>query len=211
MGYTTSFTGRFELDRELLPEHAEALRSREIPDGPDDYSQWVPSEDLRGIQWDGGEKFYDYVPWLSYIARKLGEWGYRMNGTVLWHGEQVGDVGRLVVRDNQVSVEPWEHNPRVRGPQKSPVEELLARVLGQDQSTDQYAADCSALRRAMTPSQREALAQLVNGGPVYDGDVISKAARDDLLRWGLAGRAHVRGQQGYTVANYRGGDVHGAK
>jgi len=53
----------------------------------------------------------------------------------------------------------------------------------------------------------EMLAQLVNHGPVYDGDVLSKSARDDLLRLGLASRAVVKGQEGYTVANYFGANV----
>lgn len=59
----------------------------------------------------------------------------------------------------------------------------------------------------MNPAQREALAQLVNHGPVWDGDVTSKTARDDLLTAKLASRACVKGEQGYTVANYVGWSV----
>lgn len=53
----------------------------------------------------------------------------------------------------------------------------------------------------MSPTQVEVLRQLVTRGPVYDGDVASKAARDDLLQIGIASRACVRGEQGYTVAH----------
>jgi len=31
------------------------------------WCQWVPNEDGTAIEWDGGEKFYEYVEWLEYI------------------------------------------------------------------------------------------------------------------------------------------------
>ena len=45
---------------------------------------------------------------------------------------------------------------------------------------------------------RDALWQLMFQGPVYDGDVISKAARNRLLDWKLATRCCYKGEQGYT-------------
>ena len=47
----------------------------------------------------------------------------------------------------------------------------------------------------------ESLAQLI-GGPVWDGDVISKSCRDELIDLGLALRVCCNGQQGYTGATY---------
>lgn len=47
----------------------------------------------------------------------------------------------------------------------------------------------------------ESLEQLVNG-PVFDGDVISKQCRDDLLSLGLAVRVCHKGEQGFTGATY---------
>lgn len=76
-----------------------------------------------------------------------------------------------------------------------------------DQCSDEYALATYSLRTAMSAVHHESLAQLVQQGPVHDGDVISKQARDDLMQWGLAQRACVRGEQGYTAANYRGWDV----
>jgi hypothetical protein len=61
--------------------------------------------------------------------------------------------------------------------------------------------------RFMTTVQREVLTQLVTKGPIWDGDIVSKEARDDLLQSGLASRACVKGEQGFTVANYRGFDI----
>ena len=90
------------------------------------------------------------------------------------------------------------------------IKKCLAMVVGQDQCTDQYDVATFALAKALTPVHREQLLQLVKNGPVWDGDVISKSHRSDLLDWGLASRACVKGEQGYTVANYRGWDVHKA-
>lgn len=47
----------------------------------------------------------------------------------------------------------------------------------------------------------EQLGQLVNG-PVWDGDIISKADRGQLFDLGLAIRVCSKGQQGYTGATY---------
>lgn len=70
-----------------------------------------------------------------------------------------------------------------------------------------HAELCRRLRSLMTPAQLEELAHLVKNGPVHDGDVISKDARGDLLTLRLASRALVKGQEGYTVANYVGAGV----
>lgn len=160
MGYTTDFTGRFDLDRKLDPLHLEYLTKfaetrrmkRDVYKLPNDgtthekvglssgtegeyyvdgdgyrgqerdedsiveytsppatqpglWCQWVPTEDGNGIEWDGGEKFYDYVKWLEYlIAHFLNRWGYTLNGVVHWSGEQVEDIGTIVVEDNAVTV-----------------------------------------------------------------------------------------------------------
>lgn len=168
MGYTTDFTGRFDLDRPLSPEHAayldkfsdtrrmqrDAKRTerrddpvraavglpvgveggyfigavgfagqeevglfKRVPEANDiiEYNnppkgqpglwcQWVPTEDGRGIEWNGAEKFYAYVEWLRYLVEHfLTPWGYRLSGTVEWQGEESSDFGRIVVKDSVVT------------------------------------------------------------------------------------------------------------
>ena len=63
------------------------------------------------------------------------------------------------------------------------------------------------IRKALTKIQVEQLTQLINMGPVHDGDVISKHTRGELINWGLAARVMVRGRWGYTAATYLGGHV----
>lgn len=54
----------------------------------------------------------------------------------------------------------------------------------------------------LSDGQREVLNQLLHQGPIYDGNIISKAARDDLIEFGLATRCCYMGESGYTAATY---------
>jgi len=67
------------------------------------WCQWVPTEDRRGIEWDGGEKFYAYIQWIEYIISKvLAPRGYVLNGNVKWRGEDFDDTGVIEIHDNMV-------------------------------------------------------------------------------------------------------------
>jgi len=87
--------------------------------------------------------------------------------------------------------------------------EQAVRLLAQSQQcSDGYDVAVFALHCALSGVHREVLGQLVERGPVWDGDIISKSARNDLMDWGLATRVCVKGEQGFTGANYRGWAVH---
>jgi hypothetical protein len=161
MGYTTDFTGAFQLDKPLTDAHRaylakfsdtrrmkrvadltgqrpDALRlavglpvgaegeyfvgaedsygqehSKDVMDynrppktQPGLWCQWVPNEAGTEIEWNGSEKFYNYKEWLEYIISNfLKPWGYTLNGKVEWQGEDSGDIGVLVVNNNEVSTE----------------------------------------------------------------------------------------------------------
>ena len=159
MGYTTDFSGRFELNKELTPKMAQYLkmfnetrrmqRTTDEVFGVDgeffvfgggdfgqnqepniiDYNkapstqpglwcQWTPSDDNMGIEWDGGEKFYYYSDWLVYLIHKvLAPNGYVLNGVVTWQGEEIGDVGEIIVENNRVFEQPWKINREEVTPQ----------------------------------------------------------------------------------------------
>lgn len=90
-------------------------------------------------------------------------------------------------------------------------EEYLSKyVIHADQCGDHYEERCRTAWNCMPSGYREVLRQLVETGPVWDGDIASKQYRDCLLEMGLANRACVKGKQGFTVANYRGWDVYKA-
>lgn len=69
------------------------------------WCQWMIQEDRQTIQWDEGEKFYYYIEWIKYlIERVLKPRGYTVNGSVQWFGEDHGDTGKIIVKDNTVTV-----------------------------------------------------------------------------------------------------------
>lgn len=146
MGYTTDFSGRFELDRELdddlytflckfndtrrmarkLPpefgvegefyvaagghcgqDHSDDIIDYSIPPStqPGLWCQWRPTDDRKGIEWDGGEKFYEYGAWLEYIiVNFLKPNGYILNGQVSWEGEDSSDKGYIFVVNNDINM-----------------------------------------------------------------------------------------------------------
>jgi hypothetical protein len=74
------------------------------------WCQWTPTGDGTAIIWDEGEKFYDYVEWAEYLLEHfLTPWGYRVNGAVEWFGEDRGDIGRILIVNNAVTVQPGEN------------------------------------------------------------------------------------------------------
>jgi len=82
------------------------------------WCQWTPSDDREGIEWDCGEKFYHYTEWLVYLIHKvLAPNGYVLNGTVTWQGEETGDVGEIIVENNQVFTEEWKGSKEEVKPQ----------------------------------------------------------------------------------------------
>lgn len=76
------------------------------PEGqPGLWCKWAPTSDGEYIAWNGVEKFYDYVEWLEYLIQHfLQPWGYSLNGEVTWKGEDSGDMGKIIVKNNEVTV-----------------------------------------------------------------------------------------------------------
>ncbi len=83
----------------------DVLDYNHAPEGqPGLWCQWTPNEDGTCIQWDGGEKFYDYVKWMAYIIENFLEpWGIVANGNIRWVGEDSSDRGVIIVKDNVVT------------------------------------------------------------------------------------------------------------
>lgn len=70
---------------------------------------WEISEDGKFLQWDGGEKFYDYVDWLKYLIKHFfSPWGHKLNGEIKWFGEERTDIGTIVVKNNVVTTKKGE-------------------------------------------------------------------------------------------------------
>jgi hypothetical protein len=98
--YFTGGAGSFGQDKDLS-----VINSNDPPEEqPGLWCQWVPSKDNTQLEWDGGEKFYDYTDWLEYLIDNfLKPWGYTLNGSVNWIGEESDDRGTITVKDNVVT------------------------------------------------------------------------------------------------------------
>lgn len=78
------------------------------------------------------------------------------------------------------------------------------QILGEEEDTDNlHEIAYIALWICLAGAEREQLRQLLFRGPVWDGCVVSKVARDYLITLGLATRVCFMGHQGYTAATYR--------
>lgn len=70
--------------------------NREPRGQPGLWCQWIPTKDGNGIEWNGGEKFYEYEAWLKYIVEHFLEpWGYELRGEVTYEGEDSSDKGKI--------------------------------------------------------------------------------------------------------------------
>jgi len=79
--------------------------------------------------------------------------------------------------------------------------QIIAEALSLGGQDDGWELSAFILAVILTSSQREVLKQILHT-PTWDGDIVSKCARDDLIDMGLATRCCYRGEQGYTAATY---------
>lgn len=68
------------------------------------WCDWVLTPNGKELEWNGGEKFYNYIEWLKYMIDNFFEkWGIKLNGEIKWSGEEMADVGVITVKDNHVT------------------------------------------------------------------------------------------------------------
>lgn len=60
----------------------------------------------------------------------------------------------------------------------------------------------------ITGAQLDTLIALVENGPLDDGHVPSKSARDDLVQQEFAAKVVHKGEQGYQAATYKGSSLY---
>lgn len=72
---------------------------------PSLWCDWAPNDEGTAIEWNGTEKFHNYVEWLEYIISNfIDHWGYKLNGIVEYQGEGPFDFGKIKVKNNKVTV-----------------------------------------------------------------------------------------------------------
>jgi hypothetical protein len=71
------------------------------------WCQWIIVEDngQQYLEWDEGEKFYNYIDWLKYLNKHFFKpWKIKLNGKIMWDGEERGDIGKIVVKDGNIEI-----------------------------------------------------------------------------------------------------------
>lgn len=73
------------------------------------WCQWELDQDAEHtlLQWDGGEKFYEYAKWLAFCLAVIKKDFPRskFEGTIEWQGEDDNDVGRLSLSEGGTVIE----------------------------------------------------------------------------------------------------------
>lgn len=83
--------------------------SRSPKTQPGLWLQWIYDKESNSIVFDGNEKFYEYIAWIDYLIRKiLAPNGYKVNGEVIWQGEDMSDRGKIMVKNNIVTTKELE-------------------------------------------------------------------------------------------------------
>lgn len=74
---------------------------------PDSYCPWFVTEDgatLMSWEDESCGRGYAFEGWLAALCALLRDWGHKVNGEARWEGEDRDDVGKLIVKDNELSV-----------------------------------------------------------------------------------------------------------
>ena len=140
MFYLTQFSDSRRMNRKNGPyfvggtgdfgqgDDEDIINSNQPPVGqPGLWCQWIPTDDGTGIEWDGGEKFYNAAEWMQYlidhffganpIAKQVdpdaGDFfqSHTFSGVIEAYGEEREDVWRICIENGyQVVVEQGHMN-----------------------------------------------------------------------------------------------------
>ena len=72
---------------------------------PSLWCQWIYNPEENTIEWDLNEKFYEYEDWIKYLVAFVFEpRGYSLTGKVYWCGERNNDMGKIIIKNNNISI-----------------------------------------------------------------------------------------------------------
>jgi hypothetical protein len=94
------------------------------------WCNWVISEDGTELAWDGGEKFYDYTEWIEYMITKIFmPLDRKLEGEIMYSGEDCSDAGKIVARDNKICINTWEDGDTFIEPKKNFDAKVLLKAI----------------------------------------------------------------------------------
>ena len=103
MGYSTYFSGKFEVTPPLTEKTVPEICSSDWEEEQGlswGMCDWEFSSNGSTIEHSGSEKSYSQELWLQAIIDTIAPLGHKINGKVIWQGENVGDCGVIWVKAN---------------------------------------------------------------------------------------------------------------
>lgn len=100
------YCGELPYDKAAFEENQSAIIDYNTPpkSQPGLWCDWGAYNNTE-IAWNGSEKFYEYIEWIQYIIDHfMSRWGYVLNGSVQWQGEERRDKGIIVVTNNLITI-----------------------------------------------------------------------------------------------------------
>lgn len=98
MGYDTRFSGHMTTTPPVSVKQMTEIN---------DYSEAKNIDfeiDKNGnLRHTGVEKTYDYVQGIQTISRMLLKMGCKLNGTIVWNGEENSDMGKIIATDGVIT------------------------------------------------------------------------------------------------------------
>ena len=126
------------------------------------WCHWIPAQTGKAIEWDGSEKFYSSLEWLQYLVDHfLSPWGYEITGQVLYQGEDLKDMGKIMAFHNRVFLAARSGHERVGGSYEDWLKEEKRETL-EEQFSRRDPAVIKAWKEgsSFTPGPRRELALL---------------------------------------------------
>lgn len=70
------------------------------------WCQWIVSDSGLRLEWDGMEKFYNYLEWLNFLIENFfSKWNYNLTGFIKYQGEDDDDFGFIRIKNNKAYYE----------------------------------------------------------------------------------------------------------
>ena len=126
MGYRRSFDGKLLLSNALtIPQYREFMTWLNDPaEGggaivdpdltPAGFCCWRPNETGEWLEQVPGINTYDDEKWLRYLIRRFFKpWNITLSGTLKWSGQDVDDIGIIIVEDSMITVQEGTQEARL--------------------------------------------------------------------------------------------------
>jgi len=125
MGYKRNFSGKLLLSQALtIPQYREISKftrqyswkdphyALDVQQGaPEYWCCWWVNDSGEWLEQNENEKTAYEKEWLEFLIKKFFQpWGITLSGTLKWTGDDVEDIGIILVEENEITVREGSHD-----------------------------------------------------------------------------------------------------